>query len=279
MANKPRMIKGRLGFANYAVNGGFDELLKFALEHGFDLVQIGQDSSRFFPENNGQQMRRETARIFAEQRISLCFHGPSDIPLLNRHDRIRLAGLDRYYEMIDMAADFGGEYYVIHPGRLAFYSVSRNEVIFMERKIPNLHLEIFKDSIRRLLAHTGGRLKLCVENTYALPPQFLEVVSTLADENGLGLVWDSGHTELASPANRERTIRFFQNNIGRVKLGHLHDVSGGADHKELGTGEINIDGYLEIFNTMGVDIILEIFPEAQLLKSVEYLRKFQPAAI
>lgn len=277
MANSFDMIKGRLGFASYAVRGGFDQILKFAGEHGFDLVQIGMDSNRYFPESVEADERGRVSRMFAENDIQLCFHGPSDLPLMNRHDAIRSAALTRYYEMIDLAVDLGGIYFVIHPGRLAFYSVSKKEIIFMDRKIPSLHVGLFEDSLLKLLEYSKGRITLCMENTYALPYPFLNVVSRLAVENGLGLVWDAGHTELAAPAARERTIKFFQDNIGRVRLAHLHDVSEGADHKELGTGEVNIDGYLEIFNTIGVDIILEIFPEDKLLKSVEYLKRLQLA--
>ncbi len=277
MANSFDMIKGRLGFASYAVRGGFDQILKFAREHGFDLVQIGMDSNSYFPESVDSEERGRVSLMFAEYDIQLCFHGPSDLPLMNRHDAIRSAALARYYEMIDLAVDLGGIYFVIHPGRLAFYSVSKKKIIFMDRKIPSLHVGLFEDSLINLLKYAGDRIALCMENTYALPYPFLNVVSRLANENGLGLVWDAGHTEIAAPAARERTIKFFQENIRRVRLAHLHDVSEGADHKELGTGEVNIDGYLEIFNTIGVDIVLEIFPEDKLLKSVEYLKRLQLA--
>lgn len=279
MARNFRMVKGRLGFASFAVDGGFDDLLEFAREHGFELIQIALDSGRYFPERIGEDERRRIAGIFSESGIALCFHGPSDIPLLNRHDKIRLAGLERYYEMIDLSIDLGGEYFVIHPGRLAFYSVSKKEIIFMERKIPSHHIKLFQDSLNRLLSYAGDRTRLCIENTYALPPQFLKVVGELAENKNLGLVWDAGHTELVTPSQRERIIRFFQNNIKHVVLGHLHDVSGGVDHKELGTGDINIDGYIEIFNAIGADIVLEIFPAGRLLKSLEYLNKKQPANI
>jgi len=278
MGGKPAKIKGRLGFTNYAVDGDFDRLLSFSLEHGFDLVQIAQDSSRFFPENIDSETAGIVASRFAENGVALCFHGPSDIPLLNRHEKIRLAGLERYFEMIDSAVQFGGKYFVIHPGRLAFYSVSKKEVIFMERKIPSVHLHLFKDSLERLLAHAGNALEICLENTYGLPTQFLEIVSTLTKERGLKLVWDTGHTELAKPALRERVIKFFQDNINSVRLGHLHDVAQGSDHQELGSGESNVEGYIEIFNTLGVDIVLEIFPEKQLLNSLDYLRKLQTVA-
>jgi sugar phosphate isomerase/epimerase len=276
MAERIRMIKGRLGFASFAVKGGFEDLAEFAVEHGFDLVQIGLDAGRFFPERIDRDERRRITDLFSRKNIALSFHGPSDIPLMNRHDKIRHAGLERYYEMLDLAVDLGGGQFVIHPGRLAFYSVSRKRVVFMERRIPGFHLELFADSLQRLLEYAAGRIELCIENTHALPHQFLSVISRLSGEKGLGLVWDVGHTELASPANRERIIRFFRDNISLVRLAHLHDMAGGADHKELGTGQINIDGYLEIFNTIGVDVVLEIFPADKLLKSLEYLKKLLP---
>jgi len=279
MAEKPSSIKGRLGFTSFAVDGGFDELFEFAVKYGFQSIQIGMDSSRFFPERIDSNERKRINELREKMCLSLCFHGPSDIPLMNRHEKIRAAGLERYREMIDLAIDTGAEYFVFHPGRLAFYSVSRKSVIFMERKIPNAHIKSFRDSLINLLDYAGSRIALCMENTYALPRQFLEVLSSLARTKGLGFAWDAGHTELASPTARERVIRFFQDNISSVKIGHLHDIIDSSDHKELGTGGLNVAGYVEIFNAIGVDIILEIFPDQKLLNSLEYLKKLETAKI
>lgn len=240
------------------------------------MVQIALDDGRYFPEKIDIDERMRAAEESRRQGIALCFHGPSDIPLMNRHDSIRVAGISRMLEMIDMAIEMGGEYFIFHPGRLAFFSVSTKEVIFMEQKIPRRHLDLFCDSARRLLDHAGDRIKICLENTYSLPEQFLERVGRLAVDDGLCLVWDVGHTELASAGRRERIIRFFNSNIDRVKMGHLHDVADGSDHRALGTGKVNIPAYVEIFNTIGADIILEIFPESALLKSIEYLKNLQP---
>jgi len=277
MGERRKLTKGRLGFVSVAVRGGFDDLLRFAIDRGFGIVQIGMDTGGFFPEGIDAAERGRVKDTYARNDIALCFHGPSDIPLMNRHTKIRLAGLERYYEMIDLAVDLGGTHFVIHPGRLAFYSVSKNEIIFMERRIPTLHVRLFEDSLIRLLDYATNRISLCMENTYALPFPFLKVVGKLAREKGLGLVWDAGHTELAAPAARERIIKFFQENVRHVKLAHLHDVVDGSDHRELGAGKVNIEGYLELFNTIGVDIILEIFPQERLLRSIEYLRNLRPA--
>jgi sugar phosphate isomerase/epimerase len=240
------------------------------------MVQIALDDGRYFPERIDNDERLRVAEESRRLGIGFCFHGPSDVPLMNRHDSIRGAGISRMLEMIDMAIEMGGEYFIFHPGRLAFFSVSRREVIFMEQKIPRRHLDLFSDSATRLLEHAGDRIKICLENTYSLPEQFLERIGRLAADDGLYLVWDVGHTELAPTGSRERIIRFFNSNIDRVKLGHLHDVAGDSDHRALGTGKVNVPAYVEIFNTIGADIILEVFPESALLKSIEYLNKLRP---
>ncbi len=275
MAKIGGVFKGRFGFISYAIGGSFDEMERFASRHGFGLVQVALDDSQYFPERISPHERRRVSESFKSHGIGLCFHGPSDIPLMNRHRSVRLAGLERLYEMLDLAVEMGGEYFIFHPGRLAFYSISTHRVIFMEQKIPGRLIELFSDSVIRLLDYAGDRIKLCIENTHTVPQQFLDKIAMMTIEDGLNLVWDVGHTEIAPPAKRERIIKFFQENIRRVKLGHLHDVSNGADHRALGIGEVNIAGYLEIFDTIGADVILEVFPESDLLKSVEYIKNLE----
>jgi sugar phosphate isomerase/epimerase len=267
----------RLGFADTKGRGDFEYLARFSVDHGFKLVQISLDNSRYFPERFGAEERARVRSRFQGLGVGLCFHGPSDVPLMNRHARIRQAGLERICEMIDLALDMGGEYFIFHPGRLAFYSASTQKVFFMEQRYPLKISEIFEDSLRHLLAHCAGRIALCVENTHAVAAPFLDVINKLASTSGLGLVWDVAHTEHLSEARRLRMLKFFQDNIRYVKLAHLHDIKSGAVHKGLGTGSLNIAGYLEIFKTLSIDIILEIFPEEELLNSLTYLKRLQPA--
>ena len=260
-----------MGFADTKGNGDFEQLADFSSEYQFRLVQISLDNPRFFPENIDCEKRACVKKIFSERGIGLCFHGATDIPMMNRHEKIRLAGLDRLCEMIQMAIDMGGEYFIFHPGRLAFYSMSKQKVFFMEQRYPERITEIFADSLRRLLSFSSDKIKLCIENTHAISGPILKTVAGLAASDGLGLVWDIGHTEQLDEARRKQLISFFTNNLSHVKLAHLHDVVGDADHKALGSGRLDLGTYLEIINTLGVDVILEIFPEKDLLQSLTYL--------
>jgi sugar phosphate isomerase/epimerase len=269
---------GRLGFADVKGRGDFDYLAEFAGKHGFGLIQISCDNPRYFPEMMSREKRIEIGHKFKALGIGLCFHGPSDIPLLNRHEQVRNAGLERLGEFLEMAIDLGGEYFIIHPGRLGFYSLSSKQVFFMEQRYPERVGATFIDSIGRLLDRSLDKIKLCIENTHTVSPPFLKIVGKLAVEKGLGLVWDVGHMEQLSESAKQRMIEFFQNHLKHICLAHLHGFKAGALHKELGSGEINIDGYIRIFKALSLDIILEIFPEHELLQSLEYVRKYENGA-
>ncbi len=207
--------------------------------------------------------------------ISLCFHGPTDIPLMNRHEKIRNAGLERLYEMIDMAIDMGSEYFIFHPGRQAFYSITTKKMFFIENRFPKEVSLLFSESLKRILEYSGDRIKICLENTNFIAPLFLEALNDLTANHGLYLVWDAGHTENSSPSKRESIIRYYRDNLKYIKMGHLHDYRDGGGHKAIGNNKVDVGTYLEIFNTLGVDIILEIFPESELLMSLEYLENMQ----
>jgi len=158
---------------------------------------------------------------------------------------------------------------------LAFYSMSKQQVFFMEQRYPERITEIFADSLKRLLSFSSDKIRLCIENTHAVSGAILKTISNLATNSGLGLVWDIGHTEQLDETRRKQMIGFFMNNLPHVKLAHLHDVVGDADHKALGTGRLDVITYLEIINTLGVDVILEIFPEKDLLQSLTYLASLE----
>ena len=261
----------RLGFSDFAFDGDISSLLEFAQAHDLKLIQISLDNKYYFPENFSQSARQKLFGLLHELDIGLCLHGPSDLPLINRHEIIRSAARQRFFEFIDMAIEMGAEYFIFHPGRQAYYSISTKKVFFVEQRFPKEVSIWFVDSIKQILKQAQGKLKLCIENTNFLSSQFFDIIRDLCENHGLGLVWDVGHTENLPAAKRDFMIKFFRDNLKHVKLGHLHDYHENSGHKAIGSGKVNVATYLEIFNTLGTDIILEIFPEKELLQSLSYL--------
>lgn len=178
--------------------------------------------------------------------------------------------------MLDLAVDLGGEYFIFHPGRLAFYSIGRNEITFMENRFPAKHAGFFKSSLEGILEHAAGRITVCIENTYHMPPVFRDIFSSLSETHGLKLAWDVAYTEALSSRGKAVMLKFFNDNIKKVRIAHFHDFNENGAHKMLGTGLLNVSAYLEIISLINADIILEIFPEKDLLESLEYLNDLVP---
>ncbi len=262
---------GKIGFAASPLSRDIKSTADFAREHDFDFVQLSLDFSRLFPENLSESTRRKIREYYNSKNIGLYFHGPSDIPLLNRHDAVREAGLNRIFEMIDLAVELGGVYFIFHPGRLAFYSTGKNKVVFMENRIPSKHLDFFRDSLYKILEYASGRISVCIENTHYMPLGFLDIINDTLRDRGLHLVWDIGYTDILPPDKRARMLKFYNDNIRYVKIVHLHNITDSGGHKTLSTGMVNVPAYIDIINTIRADVVLEIFPEKSLLESVKYL--------
>ena len=178
--------------------------------------------------------------------------------------------------MIDLAKDLGGEYFIFHPGRLAFYSIGKNEITLMENRFPKKHVDFLKGSLERILEYAGDGITISMENTYHLAPGLRDAIVELADTHGLRLTWDIGYTEALDPRGKAVMLKFFNDNIKYVKLVHLHDITTAGAHKMLGTGIVNVSAYLEIINVIKADVILEIFPEKDLLESLKYIKDLVP---
>lgn len=236
-------------------------------------MQLSLDFSRLFPENLAESSRREIREYYDNKSIGLYFHGPSDIPLMNRHDAVRNAGLNRIFEMIDLAVELGGVYFIFHPGRLAFYSTGKDKVVFMENCVPSRHLDFFRDSLHKILEYASKRITVCIENTHYMPLSFFDVINETVGNRGLRLVWDIGYTDVLPADKKARMLKFYNDNIRYVKIVHLHNITDSGGHKTLSTGMVNVPAYIDIISAIRADVVLEIFPEKSLLESVKYLNR------
>jgi sugar phosphate isomerase/epimerase len=221
---------------------------------------------------------------FSEQGIALHYHAPTDIPMASRHHHLRLSGVERLIEYLDLAIDLGARSFIFHPGRFAFYKISSGKVILAQRDIPDVYFERFYDSVKRLTNFAAGRVNLLLENTYNFSAQLIAIVDKFLELPGAGLVWDIGHmhnrkaTRATKESDTAKIAEFFADRLKHIKLAHIHDVSGTRGHLALGTGDIKLPPYVDIINTLGIDMIVEVFSETELQTSIEYLQRLSVKA-
>lgn len=54
---------------------------------------------------------------------------------------------------------------------------------------------------------------------------------------------------------------------------HIHDFGGKKDHKELGSGLIDVKKYLAFCKSKNIYAVIEIKRTQELVNSIEYLRR------
>ena len=270
-----------LGYAEYSPHVGVLEAVEKCHRRRLNAVQLSGDLPVNFPENIGSTVRKAVRSYIETNKLNLHFHAPSDIPLASRHNQIRLGGLQRMAEFIELAADMGAKTFVFHPGRFAYYRIGTGRIVMAEKKVPSIYFERFHDSMTRLIESGAGRLELLLENTHVFSTDFIEVIDRFLTLPKAGLAWDIGHMlnksrrDPVESASVTESADFFAERLDHVKLAHLHDITPGRSHLALGKGNLNIASYYEIFRRLNIEMIIEVFSESDLDESLKYLQSLE----
>lgn len=266
-----------LGFSEYSHRSTPIQAAQKCLDLGLTALQLAGDFPVNFPENIPKAERQIVKGFIHNNGIHLHYHAPTDIPLASRHNSLREGGLRRLREFIDLAAQMGAVSFVFHPGRFAYYKISSGKIILVQKNIPEIYLERFYDSASRLVEYGAGRLNILLENTYNFTSQLIDIISRFLKLPSSGLVWDIGHgqpggkTYRQNPSAEVQISDFFRERLAKVKLAHLHDTLKDRGHLPLGSGELDIAAYIEIFTRSNIDMIIEVFSEDDLKTSIEYI--------
>jgi len=270
-------LNERLGFSEYSQVIKVLDVARKCSQFGLAAYQITGDYKINFPENVSGDERREIYDFNRENSIHVHYHAPGDIPLASRHQPLRLGGVKRLTEFIELAIEMGARSFIFHPGRFAYYKISSGAIVMADRKIPEIYFDRFLDSVARLVDFADGKIELLLENTYGFSNQVIETIDKFLRLPATGLVWDIGHMSERASAFRAKKIdpnrmaQFFADRLKYIKLAHIHDVAGGKGHLPLGTGTVNIPAFIEAISQLNIEMIIEVFSEQDLKTSLDYI--------
>ncbi len=268
---------GRFGLSSFNPEMKALEAASKTVQMGMSAYQISGDLAINFPENFPNSIRAELLEYNNRNDLRLHFHAPTDIPLASRHQSMRISGVDRLCEFIQLAIDCGAVSVIFHPGRIAYYKIGSGQVVVASRNIPVVYFERFIDSVERLVKFADGKIDLLLENTYDFSDKLIEVVDRFLALRSTGLVWDIGHMQRSMLVSRKNKVDpmhiadFFSSRYKHIKLAHIHDIDAKKSHLALGSGMLNLAPYLEILSTLNIDMIIEVYSENDLKTSIDYI--------
>ncbi len=141
--------------------------------------------------------------------------------------------------------------------------------------IPQSYFERFYDSVSRLAVYAARRIHLLLENTYNFNDQVISVIDRFLKIPFTGLVWDIGYMRSRDRHNKtveNRMASFIKDILKFIKLAYIHDVNGGRSHLPLGAGSLDIISFIDIFSSLNIEMIIEVYSEKDLKTSLEYIK-------
>ncbi|MBC8095052.1 MAG: sugar phosphate isomerase/epimerase [Akkermansiaceae bacterium] len=235
-----------IGTMNHPARDVLKEV-QWIAEMGFEFIDLTLEPPAALPSLIDLNALRELLR---KTKLRVVGHTAYYLPLCSPFESIRLAAVEELKECVTVFAGLGTKWMNIHPDRQA---PMHDRKFIIDRNLQSLR-ELY------VVANQVG-VGLMIENlpgSFNTVKQLSELLDPLPE---LGLHLDIGHANLLTDYNT--TDEILKAYGARLKHVHLHDNKGGsADlHLPLGTGNVEVDYYIEALQAGGYDetITLEVF--------------------
>ena len=112
-------------------------------------------------------------------------------------------------------------------------------------------------------------MKICIENCDGYEDFQKEAIELLLESNVFALTFDVGHNHGIGGKDEDLILK----HKDRLNHIHLHDAKDRKNHLALGTGEMDIEKYLNLAKEQNCRVVLETKTIDGLKQSVEWLNK------
>jgi len=174
------------------------------------------------------------------------------------------------YDAVELAKELGITKLNMHMSRGAKYTLPDRVIYFFEayEEAYLNRIRTFRDTCTAAIGDSG--VMICVENTAGFLPFQRKAVEEMLQSPVFGLTFDIGHNYCSGNMD-EAWIRAHAERLHHM---HVHDACDGRkDHRTLGTGELDIPGYMQLAESCGCTVVLETKTFDALRQSMAWLNK------
>jgi len=240
---------------------GYHQAMEFAIEHGFQGIEIWSNLFDFWPKTV-EAKERETIRSMAkENRLTLAIHFCDGNNLSDMNKGHLKESRKQLKETIRLCHEIEGRVVIFHPGIGPHLSIHDKDPLsqyprFTSSNLKKEAVRRFKESLTDVTPYAEqygiviglenfAHVKHCIQTTF---DELVEWVDEIGSPS-LQITLDIGHANLEGGV--EKAINVFG---ARIKHVHMNDNSGiKSEHGELGTGTINwqaVVSFLKSFQGM-----------------------------
>lgn len=212
----------------------------------------------------------ELKRIAEEYGIYYTLHLDDEMSIADFNPYVADGYCRTVYDAVKLSKELGIRKLNMHMSRGAKYTLPDRVIYFFQAYEQDYlnRIRTFRDTCTEVIGDSG--VQICVENTAGFLDFQRNAVECLLESPAFGLTFDIGHNYCAGNMDEDWILA----HGNRLHHMHVHDARDKTkDHRTLGTGELDIMGYLDIAQKHDCTVVLETKTFDALRQSVAWLRE------
>ena len=238
-------------------------------ELGLGFVELNLNFPQFLLHKLDAELLRREAE---ENGIGYTIHLDDEMSVADFNPYVAEGYCRTVLETVELAKKIGAKKLNMHMSRGAKYTLPDRVIYFFEAYQEEYlnNIRAFRDACEEAIGDSG--ILICVENTAGFLPFQREAVDLMLESPVFGLTFDIGHNYCAGNADEAWILE----RSHRLHHFHIHDAKDGSkDHRELGTGELDIPRYLSLAEELGCTVVLETKTAASLADSARWVKAWK----
>ena len=244
-----------------------EQAVNVCAELNLDFLELNIN----FPQYTLNRLDVEKLRNFAQKKgIFYTLHLDDEMSIADFNPYIAEGYCRTVYDAIELSKTLGIPKLNMHLSRGAKYTLPDRVIYFFEAYEEEYLSRIltFREECEKRIGDSG--IVVCVENTAGFLPFQQKAVELLLESPVFGLTFDIGHNYCSGDMDES----FILSHRDRLQHFHIHDcVDGKKDHRTLGTGELDVQRYLDLAERLGCTAVVETKTVESLKTSMDWIRR------
>lgn len=245
-----------------------EECAKLCAELGLDFVELNMNMPQYQLDKIDVDYIKSIADKYG---IYYTIHLDENLNVSDFNPYVAQAYIKTVTDTIEFAKQLGVRVVNMHMARGVYFTLPDRKVyLFSEYKEQYLKsITEFRDMCENMVGDAD--IKICIENCDGYEGFQKEAIELLLESKVFALTFDVGHNHGIGGTDEE----FIMKHKDRLHHIHLHDAEGKKNHLALGTGEMNMEKYINLANEHICRVVLETKTIDGLKQSVEWLKGYK----
>ncbi len=243
-----------------------EECAKLCAELGLDFIELNMNMPQYQLDKIDVDYFKSIADKYG---IYYTIHLDENLNVCDFNPYVADAYTKTVADTIEIAKQLGVRVVNMHMARGVYFTLTDRKVyLFSEYKEQYLKsIVAFRNMCENAIGDAD--IKICIENCDGYEDFQKEAIELLLESNVFALTFDVGHNHGIGGTDEE----FIMKHKDRLHHIHLHGAEGKKNHLALGTGEMDIEKYINLANEHNCRVVLETKTIDGLKRSVEWLKK------